>query len=110
VEFADLQDRLQRHGIDVQVMSTRKDGGESDSVYLLAKDRDWNYLNVLSKNPARIDEWRGILYVERIGRDPDALVEQWGELCMIVESFILYGDPALLEQVRSALQDVNMEE
>jgi hypothetical protein len=76
--FVDLQDRLHRHGIDVQVVSTRKDGGESDSVYLLAKDRDWNYLNVLSKNPARISEWDGVTYCERIGNDPEALIEQWG--------------------------------
>jgi hypothetical protein len=107
--FADLQDRLQRHGIDLQVVSTRKDGGESDSVFLLAKPRDFGDLNVLSKNPSRIREWDGVLYCERIGRDPDALVEQWGANCMIVEPFILYGDPALLEQVRGALQDVHLE-
>jgi hypothetical protein len=110
VDFADLQDRLQRHGVKVEVVSTRKDGQEADSVFLLAKDRGWNDLNVLSKNRARIEEWRGILYVERIGADPDVLVEQWGQNCMIAAPFILYGDPILLEQVRGALQDVNMEE
>ena len=88
-------------------MPVQKDSPIGSSAFLIEIDRDWEVLNQLSKDPSRINEWRGVLYCERFGeRDRSELAEQWGEHSLVAEPFIFYGDNELLARVQTALASV----
>lgn len=103
-DIADLAIHLNRMGVEVRLRSVPRKGPINHSAFLTSTAKEWHELNVLNKNPHRIQEWEGTVYCERIGdRDPAYLIEQWTNHYLIVGPFIFYGDADLLERVRSAL-------
>ncbi len=104
--MADMLSHLKESGVELRVVSTRKDGRIEQSAFLTSTDRSWHELNLLPKSSRRMDLWNNTLYCERCPRDADLSVqaELWGENCSIVEPFVFFGDRNLLERVRSALE------
>jgi hypothetical protein len=103
-DIPELAIHLNRMGVEVRLRAVPKNGQPNYSAYLTATAKEWRDLNELSKDPQRIQEWRGTIYCERVGvSDPSHLLEQWGEHCMAVGPFLFYGDAELLERVRDAL-------
>jgi len=97
---------LNRKGVKVQLWTVPKNGPLNHSAYLTSTVKTWRNLNALTKDPRRIHEWRGTLYCERIGEsEATHLLEQWGDRCLIVGPFLLYGDAELLQRVRIALAE-----
>ena len=102
-DITELAVHLNRKGVEVQLWAVPQSGPLNHSAYLTSTVKEWRDLNALNKDPRRIQEWRGTLYCERMGeRDATQLLEQWGDRCLIVGPFLLYGDAELLERVRIA--------
>jgi hypothetical protein len=92
--------------VEVRLQAVPKHGPIGHSAYLTSTAKEWRDLNALSKDPKRIAEWRGVLYCERVGEsDVTHLLEQWGDHCLVVGPFLLYGDAGLLERARAALAE-----
>lgn len=106
-DIPELAVHLNRVGVHVQLWAVPKNGPLNHSAFLTSTAKEWRDLNVLSKDPRRVQEWNGTLYCERIGEnDATHLLEQWGEdHCLAVGPFLLYGDAKLLERVRAALAE-----
>jgi hypothetical protein len=95
---------LNRRGVEVVLRAVSRHGTLQQSAYLTSTAKKWRDLNLLCKDPRRIEEWRGTLYCERVGEgDASHLIEQWGDHCLAVGPFLFYGDAELLELVRVAL-------
>jgi hypothetical protein len=106
LDIPELAVHLNRKGVEVQLWTVPKYGPLNHSAYLTSTVKKWRDLNALNKDPGRIQEWRGILYCERIGEsDATHLLEQWGDHCLIVGPFLLYGDAELLKRVSIALAE-----
>jgi hypothetical protein len=106
-DIAELAVFLNRKGVEVQLWTVPKNGPLNYSAYLTSTVKEWRDLNVLNKDPSRIQEWRGTLYCERIGEsDVSHLLDQWDDRCLVVGPFLLYGDAELLKRVRIALADL----
>ncbi len=104
--IADMLSQLKESGVELRVVSTRKDGRIEQSAFLTATNQSWHELNLLPKSSQHMNLWNNTLYCERSPRDADLTVqaELWGENCLIVEPFVFFGDRNLLERVRSALE------
>jgi hypothetical protein len=96
---------LNRQGLGLRPVATSRGGSTRYSAFLTTADRAWDDLNRLPRDPKRAHVWRGTLYCER-GPGGDAwadLARLWGDCCLTVGPFLLFGDRALLDRVRSAL-------
>jgi hypothetical protein len=100
----ELADQLNRMGVKVQLRFTQQDGTIGQTAFLTVTDKNWRSLNALKKDSKHIQEWRGVLFCERVGEcDVTHLTTQWGNHCLEVGPFLFYGDAELLRQVRDAL-------
>lgn len=103
-DIPELAFQLKRMGMEVRLQAVSKNGPLSHSAYLTSTAKEWRDLNLLSKDPRRIHEWRGTIYCERVGdSEMSHLLEQWGDRYLAIRPFIFYGDPELLDRVRIAL-------
>jgi hypothetical protein len=99
---------LNGKGLGLRVVSTLKGGGGSDRLaFLTTTDQGWEELSRLPRGRPQIDRWRGTLYCERgpAGGDWADLKREWGDCCLVVGPFLLFGDRELLGRVRAALPD-----
>jgi hypothetical protein len=104
--FHELLAHLSGAGLELRAVSPQKNGLFGATVFLTTTDKGWNEVNRLTKDPRRIAEWQGVLYCECVkGRDSTLLTNQWGGDCLVVGSFVFYGDHELLNRVRAALSD-----
>jgi hypothetical protein len=100
---------LNSKGLGLRVVSTRYGGGDLDRrAFLTTTDKGWEELSRLYRGPSHIDRWRGTLICERgpSGADWEDLTRQWGDCCLEVGPFLLFGDRELLGRVRAALSEV----
>jgi hypothetical protein len=104
-DIAELAIYLNRNGIEVRLRTTPKNGPLGRSAYLTTTTKEWNDLSSLIKDPKHMQGWRGTLYCERVG-EGKPYIELWGNYCLVVGPFLLYGDPELLDRVRSALASI----
>jgi hypothetical protein len=104
-DIPELAVHLNGKGVEVQLWTVPKNGPLNHKAYLTSTVKQWRDLNALTKHPHRIQEWRDILYCERMGESASQVLEQWGDHCLIVGPFLLYGDAELLQRVRIALAE-----
>lgn len=102
-DIPELAHHLNQAGLKLSLLPVPYRGAIGPSAFLASTDKGWHALNNLSKNPKRIEEWRGVLYCERVDNDPTDLANQWGDLCLVVGPFLFYGDAELRDRVRAAL-------
>ncbi|SRR5579884_595808 len=98
----ELVAHLNRMGVNVQLHSTQQDGTLGQTVFLTTLDKSWLRLNALNKDAKRIDEWRGVLYCERVGYHSPA-AHLYRDRGWEIGPFLFYGDAELLQRVRTAL-------
>jgi hypothetical protein len=101
---------LNGKGLGLRVVSTLKGGGGSDRMaFLTTTDKGWEELSRPLRGRSQIERWRGTLYCERgpSGGDWADLKRQWGDCCLVVGPFLLFGDRELLGRVRAALSDLS---
>jgi hypothetical protein len=94
--------------LGLRVVSTAKVGGSDRTAFLTTTDKGWEELSRPIRGRSHIDQWQGTLYCERgpAGGDWADLARQWGDCCLVVGPFLLYGDRELLGRVRAALSDL----
>jgi hypothetical protein len=105
-DIPELADHLNRAGLKVRLSSTRINGSIGHNAFLTNTEKDWDQLNRLAidPHPNQLPAWRGTVYCERVtGKDPADLLRPWGGHCLVVGSFIFYGDAELLERIGAAL-------
>lgn len=100
--IVELATHLNRMGVDVRLRSTREDGILGQTGFLTTLDKNWHKLNGLNKDGRRIDEWRGVLYCERMNYSSPATY-LYRDRCWAIGPFLFYGDAELFERVRTAL-------
>ena len=100
-------DHLNAHGLTLYVVPTHKSGTWSNSVFLtLDPQATWLSLQHNSRSVERIDEWQGVVLVEKMSSKPGPKwdVSQWGEHGLQIDRFVLFGDADLIRQIgQSAL-------
>ena len=103
-DFPQLADHLNRAGLEVRVQSTRKDGIFAHNAFLTTTPKDWEQLNSLCIHPgtSQIQEWRGIVYCERVKRGEPAF-QLWKDHSLVIGSFLFCGDAELLERIGAIL-------
>jgi hypothetical protein len=95
---------LNDEGLGLRLVSTQKDGVIHHTAFLTTTDQEWIDLNHLPKTRQKIDRWQGSLYCERSPfGDWSNQTHQWGDCCLVVGPFLLFGDRELLDRVRAAL-------
>jgi len=96
---------LNRAGVEVDMLSTRKDGVAGSNGFLMVVKKDWTYVNQLTKDPSQMHKWRGIVYCGR--ETPNVLADlarQWHNHCLRVGPFMFYGEAELLARIGAALK------
>jgi hypothetical protein len=60
----------------------------------------------LLKLPEHVAVWKGVVYCERNVDDlnRESRLRLWGGRCLCAGPFLFFGDPELLEEIRSAIQ------
>ncbi len=100
---------LNGKGLGLRVVSTLKGGGGTEVMaFLSTTDRGWEELTRLPRDRSQVGRWRGTLHCERGpgGGDWADLQRQWGDCCLVVGPFLLFGDRELLGRVRAGLSDL----
>lgn len=96
-------DHLAANEIRLHVVPSRADGRWSDNIYLTCDpEATWDSFQRKSMNPERIRQWRGAVWVHRIGPDTDVegRLADWGRHGCLVGGFLVFGDTALLDRIR----------
>jgi hypothetical protein len=77
--------------------------------YLTTTDRSPEQLGALGAVPERIADWRGTVFCDRYFRsswlEPDARAYHWGDCCLRVGPFLLFGDRDFMARIRDALRN-----
>jgi hypothetical protein len=108
-DIARLVAYLNGKGLGLRVVSTRAGGGGTDRrAFLTTTDKGWEELSRPPRDRSHIDRWRGTLLCERGPAMVDwaDLTRQWGDCCLEVGPFLLFGDRELLDRVRAGLSDL----
>jgi len=93
---------LKAGGVDLKVVSTRRDGQIGNSVYL-SSDPQATWLDFQRKARAvqYADEWQGAVWVESLDRrgSIEWPVEEWGVHGCQIGCFVVFGDACLIERI-----------
>ncbi len=93
---------LESRNLPLSVVPTHKSGTWSNSIFLTnRKDATWQSLQAMNRTVDNIDDWRGIVLVERLSDKPGPQwnVAEWGKHGMQIDRFVLFGDADLLKQI-----------
>jgi hypothetical protein len=93
---------LQAGGLDLKVVSTRRDGHISNSVYLSSDPRaTWLDFQHRARALEYADDWQGAVWIESLDRrgSIEWPVEEWGKHGCQIGRFVVFGDPALVERI-----------
>ena len=109
-ELTDLLAHLQKRGVHLHVVNTRKDGDVRGSVYLnsvyLSKDPNATWLSLAGKKKVveSIHDWTGTVWVGHALSPFDAedRLAQWGANGCQIGGLLLFGDEQLLRCIQEA--------
>jgi hypothetical protein len=103
---------LNGKGLRLRAMSTMNGRDSDRSAFLTTTDKVWEELSRPIRDRSHIDRWRGTLYCERgqPGENWADRTGEWGDCCLVVGPFLLFGDRELLGRVRAALADLTLPE
>jgi hypothetical protein len=107
-----LADYLNGKGVALRLVSTMNGHSTEWTAFLTTTDKGWEELSRPIRDRSHIDRWRGTLYCMRgsAGGARAELSRDWGDCCLVVGPFLLFGDRELLGQVRAALSDLGQSE
>jgi hypothetical protein len=96
---------LQKRGLHLHVVPTRKGGNLDDSVYLTEDpNATWLSLHRKTRVVESIHEWNGMVWVGRAfsAIDEGDQLTKWGEYGCQIGDFLLFGDERLLRRIQEA--------
>ena len=99
-------DHLTAQGLTLNVVTTHKSGSWSNSIYLTTDtSATWDGLQQKMRSVDRIDQWQGVVLVERIIKKPGPQwdVREWGENGLQLDRFVLFGDADLIKRIRQSV-------
>jgi hypothetical protein len=104
-DIARLVLHLNGQGLRLRAMATQWNGVIERTAFLTTTEKTWHDFNRLPRDPQRIESWSGVVHCERGpgGEDWNALIEQWGDCCLVVGPFLFFGDRELLDRIRALL-------
>jgi hypothetical protein len=100
--LADFVRHLHERGLHLKVVSSRQDGRWGGDLYLTENsDLTWQSFQVKPRTAARIEQWRGSVWVRRLPRGDTAWsLYDWQEPGCRIGPFLLFGDEELIERIR----------
>ena len=102
-----LVDHLQSKGLAIRVVPTHKSGNWSNSIYLTTDpEATWLSLQPKSRSLERIEQWHGLVLVERLTNKPGPRwdVDQWGEHGLQIDRFVFFGDSEMIKRIGQSVQ------
>jgi hypothetical protein len=106
----DMVRHLEVRGLGLRAVPTSAGSARASNTFLTRGEIAWHKLPGLMKDPARMGEWQGIVFCERVG-NPDTAekrAENWGSAALQAGPFVFFGDPQLREEIRAALAGLGM--
>jgi hypothetical protein len=105
-EMADLIRHLEGREVGLRAVPTWEGGIIGINAFLVRGEKPWEELARLSKNPACLGQWKGVVYCERVPNEDtaDSLAECWGDAHLRIAPFVFFGDPQLVGVIRDALR------
>jgi hypothetical protein len=102
--LTDLVEHLDRRGLPLRVVPARQDGCWGNDIYLTQDPAlTWIVFQRKGKAPDRARQWRGSVWVRRLG-DWNWQVPDWGPNGCRIGGFLLFGDERLLERMKQTFQ------
>lgn len=101
----ELRQRLQHFHPSWHVVQA-SDVAEEGGFYLCVRPLAREQLRLLLRCREHARRWKGVVFCERRGsmtRIPEVEVDSWGEHGMQLGSFVIFGDPALLDCIRKTM-------
>jgi hypothetical protein len=96
---------LEKHGIQLRVIPTARDGDICEGAFLTRSSKDWEQLSVPFRIPEQLPRWQGTVQVQPVSNTlyrTEARLS-WGKGGLVYGQLVLFGDPALLAEVRAAV-------
>jgi hypothetical protein len=95
-----LLQHLRDRGLGIRLVPVENTDVVVNRAYFTTTDKGWEDLDPMLKLREAIDRWEGTVYCERQhGEVLDAQMEDWGDCCLCVGPFLLFGDRALLRAI-----------
>ena len=86
----------------VSVVENKPDNG----IYICTQPTPPEQLFRLNRTAQGFARWKGIVFCERVGKYfiiEDFEIQSWGEHGMQIGSLLFFGDPVLLQRIRTAI-------
>jgi hypothetical protein len=101
----DVGEHLRGTGREYRLVGVDSRGLDKGGAFFTETDKTWGELNGLSKTVEHIASWRGTVFCRKIGPTDgwQDQMDRWGEHCLQVGSFMLFGDAAMLEEIAESL-------
>jgi hypothetical protein len=96
---------LEQRGIHLRVIPTARDGDVCEGAFLTRTTASWEQLSFWLRLPEHLPHWRDTVQVQPERNAQIRAEEQasWGEGCLVYGQLVLFGDPDLLAEIRTAL-------
>jgi hypothetical protein len=96
---------LEQRGLHLRVIAVVHDGDVRGGVFLTRTSKDWERLSRPRRAPDQLSRWQGTVQVQPehntwVRREAR---RSWGEGGLVYGQLLLFGDPDLLAQIRTAL-------
>ena len=104
-DIARLVRHLNGRGLELRRLSTSRAGMSANNAFLTTTAVSGEQTQRLWKVAERLDDWRGVVYCEKI-TDPEGRAEQrglWADCYFERGPFRFFGDPRLLGRIQAAL-------
>ncbi len=98
---------LERHGIHLRVIPSARDGDVCEGAFLTRTSRNWEQLSFWLRHPKQLSHWKDTVHVQVDGnaRTRAETAAYLGESCLVYGQLVLFGDPDLLAEIRTALEE-----
>jgi hypothetical protein len=98
---------LEQRGIRLRVIPSARDGDVCEGAFLTRTSRSWEQLSFWLRNPKQLSHWQDTIHVQVDG-NAHARAEtaaSLGESCLVYGQLVLFGDPDLLGEIRTAVHE-----
>jgi hypothetical protein len=97
---------LEQHGIQLRVIPSARDGDVCAGAFLTRTSKSWEQLSFWLRNPRQLSHWQGTVHVQADSNDRARAetAASLGDACLVYGQLVLFGDPDLLAEIRSAVE------
>jgi hypothetical protein len=100
---------LELRGIQLRVIASAQDGDVCAGAYLTRTSKNWEQLSFWPRDPRQLSHWQDTVLIQPEGnaqaRAEALALNNWQEGYLVYGQLILFGDPDLLAEIRTAMQE-----